>query len=193
MNDDVKALIAEARQAHIESVYAAPGKAVGLLNALADALEAATVAPAVDREALVWQMYDLLGGDTSLGSPFMPDEGIAHNARSVSEALLASGLLRERTAPAVDREALARELAPHDDHPESAAWTHLDWAYDVADALLASGILRDVRDVQAEALEQAADVCERIQNDEEFGGSGANRIVAAKIVLRSMAQEARND
>lgn len=49
------------------------------------------------------------------------------------------------------------------------------------------------RQVQAEALEQAADVCERIQNDEGFGGSGAGRIAAAKVVLRSMAEEARND
>lgn len=47
-------------------------------------------------------------------------------------------------APAVDREALVEWFKWHAD------------PNDVADALLASGILRDVRDVQAEALEQAA-------------------------------------
>lgn len=98
MADDVKALIAEAREwvSWNYGISQSENQNVAsILERLADALEAATVAPAVDREALVWQMYDLLGGDTALGSPFMPDEGIAHNARSVVDALLAFGLLRD--------------------------------------------------------------------------------------------------
>lgn len=78
-----------------------------------------------------------------------------------------SALEAATSAPAVDREALAREMYAADFWGDENA--HRDWgeliAHPVhferyrarADALIASGILRDVRDVQAEALEQYAD------------------------------------
>ncbi len=105
MTDHVDALIAEARSASGGRFYGPISddpKVLDLIDGLADALEAATVAPAVDREALV--------------------------------------------------EVLARADALSDEQ-----WSSREFIYGPqADAIIASGILRDVRDVQAEALEEAA-------------------------------------
>ena len=58
-----------------------------------------------------------------------------------------------------------------------------------ADAILASGILRDVRDVQAEALEQAAD--DLTPGDDKVDDWG---IQAGLLRARAQAiREARND
>ena len=92
---DVKALVEKARLWDFDGVAFDPGAAANLIVKLADALEAATVAPAVDREALM---------------------------SAITNAALTS-----------------------DDIPE------------VADHLLASGVLRDVWDVQAEGADLAAD------------------------------------
>lgn len=47
------------------------------------------------------------------------------------------------------------------------------------------------RAAKAGALEEARDVCQRIQDDTEFGGNGSGRIVSAKLVIGSMAAEYR--
>lgn len=165
MTDDVKALIAEAGEIAQYADEQGHHGASRVIRQLVAALWAATVAPAVDREALI-ERIDGSALDHFLKS-FNGDE-----AGDIDYVWAEDG---------------------------NTGWA-MRGGNDVAsvllkafDALLASGLLRDVRDVQAEALEQAADVCERIQNDEEFGGSGAGRIVAAKIVLRSMAEEARSE
>lgn len=142
---DIEALIAEARRVVGAPTLKPKVPNLVLIERLADALEAATVAPAADRAKASMVLWEVLWPGT------------------------------------VDVM----------DHPELGAERFK--VRQILDALTSSNVLRDVRDVQAEALEQAADVCERIQNDEGFGGSGAGRIAAAKIVLRSMAEEARND
>lgn len=65
------------------------------------------------------------------------------------------------SAPAVDREALASVLEADECYERDA--NSAGWVFHPrlgADALIASGLLRDVRDVQAETLEQAADAME---------------------------------
>lgn len=87
-----------------------------------------------------------------------------------------SALEAATSAPAIDREALMNAITDaalaSEDIPE------------VADHLLASGVLRDVRDVQAEALEQAAD------DVEPFGYATVTNILR----MRAQAiREARNE
>lgn len=67
------------------------------------------------------------------------------------------------------------------------------------DANLAARILaertksRSLDDIRASIWDEAADTCERIQNDQEFGGDGPGAgVVTAKIVLRARAAEYRN-
>lgn len=115
MTDDVKALIAEARNRTTEHARQNPEGSVDLAFRLAAALEAATVAPAVDRQALARYFY-------------MRNGGTEKNWDYLAERIRAG-----------------RE-------PEHGRMI----CYQQADALLASGLLRDVRDVQAEALEQFA-------------------------------------
>lgn len=146
MTDDVKALIAEARN---------PGRALSaqewalLAQQLAEALEAAASAPAVDREALAQQITVRVG----------------------------------------------RDFIRHPDHHDYAA----------ADRVIASGLLRDVRDVQAEALERVRDEIRSLAcwadpvtgrsgfnlgNDED-GEAGAR--MAVLDILAQAIREARND
>lgn len=124
----------------------------------------------------------------------------------------AAFVMRELTAatsaPSVDREALAREMYAADFWGDENA--HRDWdeliAHPVhferyrarADALIASGILRDVRNVQAEALEQAAGNFPFPQDP--YGGFHHESLRAAFVQgtnwLRERAQairEARNE
>lgn len=75
------------------------------------------------------------------------------NVASILERLTAA-LEAAMSAPAVDREALTDLIMDvRDAHPRVMNDAPTD---EIVDALLASGILRDVRDVQAETLEEAA-------------------------------------
>lgn len=68
-----------------------------------------------------------------------------------------SALEAASASPAVDREALAKVLTHEENYVHDADGD--GWVWDMPTAvarLFASGILRDVRDVQAETLEQAA-------------------------------------
>ncbi|UXO93880.1 hypothetical protein Pan2_61 [Pseudanabaena phage Pan2] len=108
MTDDVKALIAEARvRGRKEWVEANPDLAGGLIRNLGAVLEAASVAPAVDREALAETIRQV----ASRGQYQMPDDSVPYE----------------------------------------------QWSLGMADAVMDVLGARDVRDVQAEALEEAAD------------------------------------
>lgn len=146
---DYKALIAEARD---WSDWTKEGK---LLHALADVLEAATVVPAVDREALARVLAELVPGEDW---PSNIDLG-GHAA-----------------------------LGTRDDEFRAAM-------LEGADRILASGVLRDVRDVQAEALEQAAKAMRSGRDDfyvdVALGGAG---FVAEWVDARAQAiREARSE
>lgn len=136
MSNDVKALIAELR---------GDNPRAGILARAADALEAATATPAVDREALA-RFFDPWAWDC--GDP-------SRGAVQVSRA-----------------ESLSK-----------------------ADAAIASGVLRDVRDVQAEALEEAARHIHPTNRESDWTdyakglGRGADLLEFRAQAIR----EARND
>lgn len=111
-------------------------------------------------------------------------------------AFVMRGLEAATVAPAVDREALAREMYavefwgdenPRRDWDELITHpVHFERYRARADAVIASGLLRDVRDVQAEALEQAADAM--------YGGAVVLGGVPGWLRARAQAiREARND
>lgn len=109
MTDDVKALVEKARLWKFDEVAFDPGAAANLIVKLADALEAATVAPAVDRVKASMVLWEVLWPGT------------------------------------VDVM----------DHPELGAERFK--VRQILDALTSSNVLRDVRDVQAEGADLAAD------------------------------------
>lgn len=176
MTDDVKALIAEARE------YALTGNwkpATVLIASLADALEAATVAPA----KTVQEVLELLDN-------FHGDNRMSYDAYTNLHDAVA--LLDARPAPAVDREALARLFDPwawdYGDPTSGAVQVSRAETLQKADSVIASGILRDVRDVQAEALEQYA--------DERWGAVGKRRkednsMFGEELRIREHAQAIR--
>lgn len=152
-------------------------------------IEAATSAPAVDREeliqALIRARIDWHGTVTHESEiSWLADAAIAHlGARNVRDV--------EKT-PAVDREALVEVLARADAlSDEQWSWREFIYGPQV-DALLASGLLRDVRDVQAEALEQ---LVERVTDDGLVQVFGGEKFVSVPLLV-SEAQairEARNE
>lgn len=98
---------------------------------------------------------------------------------------------------AVDREALAREIARL---LESDEYGGCDCgnvsprcAFALSADIIASGVLQDAAEVEARGLGKAADVCERIQDDDDFGDTATARVAAAKSVIRSMAQQVREE
>jgi len=107
-------------------------------------MEAATSAPAVDRKQFLEQVNRAL---------FKYDNDPAFGVRQVAEYLSASAP-QEVAAPAADREALIQALirARIDWHGTVTHEPEISW---LADAVIAHLGARDVRDVQAEALEQA--------------------------------------
>lgn len=89
------------------------------------------------------------------------------NVASILERLTAA-LEAATSTPAVDREALASVLEKFIEGLRAERRLYPDlYRLELADALIASGILRDVRDVQAEALEQAAAHVEKLRAVEE--------------------------
>ena len=116
MSDDVKALIAEARTpAYTMGLFGrSPADADDFVRRLADALEAAQQAPAVDREALARELFIADNwGVPSGGADW--DEGRVHESRIAQ-------------------------------------------MYRLADGLVASGILQDAAEIEARGLEKAADI-----------------------------------
>lgn len=208
MTDDVKDLVEPAQEWDARAVQRNPEKAARYIQALADALEAATVTPAVDREALGDIIRPHIADEYLQGQVYPSDE-------VVLDEIFGSGILRERTAPAVDREALARELYAADfwgDENARRDWdeliahpVHFERYRARADALIASGILRDARDVQAEALERAREEIRSLAcwadpvtgrsgfnlgNDED-GEAGAR--MAVLDILAQAIREARSE
>lgn len=114
-----------------------------------------------------------------------PDLGAERfKVRQVLDALISANVFRDvrdvQSAPAVDKRALVSEMQ------SIGTWWHVagndgpvhpDY---MVDALVDSGVLRDVRDVQAEALEQAADDIEPLG----YGATVTN-------ILRMRAQAIR--
>ena len=87
--------------------------------------------------------------------------------------------LRERLVRAVLRPHPKVELRPG------------EWVTDVGPVVdeLAEVVVAVVAEARTEALMEAVDICQRIQDDAEFPDSGVG-VVTAKIILRSLATEA---
>lgn len=108
----------------------------------------ALIAEARQRE-FYWGRYSEETGSPGLMLSRYEIGLMAAFAGRVADALEAAA-----SAPAVDREALTDLIMDvRDAHPRVMNDAPTD---EIVDALLASGILRDVRDVQAETLEEAA-------------------------------------
>lgn len=132
MTDDVKALIAEARSVVRDDRSYRFVPEPRLLLDLADALEAASVAPAVDRETLARVLSDPKWQRGSDVREWPEDEAEAYREEGWSVGIAAA------------RAVLVQKQV---------------------DALLAALGARDVRDVQAGALEQAAAELEPKERD----------------------------
>ena len=88
------------------------------------------------------------------------------------------------SAPAVDREALARFFDPwawdYGDPSKGAVQVSRAESLAKTDAIIASGILRDMRDVQAEALEQ---LVERVTDDGLVQVFGGEKFVSVPLLV----------
>lgn len=134
MTNEVNALIAEARAdaSDIRDMeHESYHWVAGLIDNLADALEAATVAPAVDREALA-RFFDPWAWDYG-----DPSKGAVQVSRTESlakaDAVIASGFLRDvRDVQAEQRERDA-QIADSIGHQENNRYSHIAW--EVAQAI----------------------------------------------------------
>lgn len=178
MTDDVKTLIAEAS---VIAYYAAEQGHHGvsrMIGELVAALEAATSAPAVDREALASVLEGFIEG-LRAERRLYPDLYRLELSDAVITHLGARDALQS-SAPAVDREALAetiRQVASRGQYqmPDDSV-PYEQWSLGMADAVMAALGARDVRDVQAEALEQVRDEIRSLAcwTDPATGRSGFN-------------------
>jgi len=125
--------------------------------------------------------------------------GLSSTVQAVVDGL-ADALEASVQAPAVDREALKRllvdaELASvmrimSDGYPSTAIRTNEGAAEVAVDAVLASGILLDAREVEARGLEKAADeFWERLPDGTGNGRAYNSHRVAT--MLRARAQQVR--
>lgn len=131
MSDDVKALIAEAREV-ASWMTPSDGHIAEVLEQCADALEAVQQTPAVDREALAHEVARWLPVTMQ-----DPDEWALDRARLIVQWLIASGILQDAAevearglekAEKIARDVEAEAVVKRDesDYPESHYGQHLD-------------------------------------------------------------------
>lgn len=161
MSDDVKALIAEANA--VEEMSLQDDYAAGLIARLADALEAAQQAPAVDREALA-RLIDPWAWD--YGNPASPAVQMSRSvALAKADATIASGVASGILQDAAEVEARGLEKAGAEVREWADSLDEHNSIDDMADALIAAGwrkmpsrdsIIREMAEVDEQTVDEAS-------------------------------------